>query len=122
MKEKDRHVLIAFDEMKIKSGLVYHKASGRLIGFTEMGDLNSEFSQFAQSTNESKSENLVFDRDLATHVNLYIVRGICSSLLYPFGYFATAGLTAHQLYFTTMEAIRVLTALNFKVCIFLHVL
>ena len=57
MEEKDRHVLIAFDEMKIKSGLVYHKGSGKLIGFTELGDLNDEFSRFTCATNEKDNQN-----------------------------------------------------------------
>ena len=118
MKEKDRHVALLFDETKIKSNLVYHKLSGKLIGFVEMGDLKEEFSYFNQhsSSNSQSSIDDLPNRELATHVNLYMVRGICSPLIYPFGYFASSGMTANQLYATTMEAIRVLTALNFKVC------
>ena len=118
MEEKDRHVIIAFDEMQIKSNLVYHRGTGQLIGFSEMGDINEEFSYLQRTSAAGENEECDFtSRELATHVTLYMVRGICSSLLYPFGYFASAGMTSSQLYFTTMEAIRVLTAINFKVCI-----
>ena len=115
MTQKDSYVVIAFDKMKIKSSLVYHKNTGRLIGFVELGDLNNEFAHLSQLEDDSTPGDFNFNRKLATHVNLFMVRSISYSLLYPFGYFATAGMTASQLYLTTIEAVRVLTALNFKV-------
>ncbi|XP_066934614.1 uncharacterized protein [Clytia hemisphaerica] len=36
-KQKSTHVGLAHDEMKIKSGLVYNKHTGRIIGFTDLG-------------------------------------------------------------------------------------
>lgn len=36
-----RNVCVLMDEMKIKSGLVF-SASGRLVGFCDLGDINNE--------------------------------------------------------------------------------
>ena len=41
-----RIVGILFDEIKIKSGLVYSKHSGSIIGFCDMGDINNELKDF----------------------------------------------------------------------------
>ena len=111
MKEKDKHCVIAFDEMKIKSNLVFHKATGKLIGFTELGSLNDEFASFKREVNQEDA----LERDMATHVIVFMVRGIVTPLVYPFGYFASCGMTSSQLYYCCMEAIRVLSAINFKV-------
>jgi len=37
-----KNVLIMFDEMKVKCDLIYSKATGKLVGFTDMGDINEE--------------------------------------------------------------------------------
>ena len=111
--ERGRQVVICFDEMQIKSNLVYHKATGKLIGFTEMGDINEEFRIFGSSLTESSTD--LIDREFATHVLVYMVRGLFSSLLCPFGYFASNGMRSSQLYTCTLEAVRVLSAINFQV-------
>ena len=41
-----KNVTLCFDEMRIKSNLVYSKSTGRLVGFTEMGGINYEFLKF----------------------------------------------------------------------------
>ena len=38
MKDHERNRSLLFDEMKIKSGLVFSRATGKLIGFTEIGE------------------------------------------------------------------------------------
>lgn len=108
--EKQRQVVISFDEMKIKSKLVYSKSDGRLVGFTELGTLNEEFKAYQASFNNESISN----QDFATHVNVFLVRGIFSSLIYPFGYFATSGITASQLYSCAMEAVGVLGSIGLE--------
>jgi len=109
--ERGKQVVVAFDEMQIKSKLVYQRGTGKLVGFTELGDVNDEFQRFQSSFADGKD----ITRDCATHTLVYMVRGIFSSLIYPFGFFATTGVTSSQLYACTMEAIRVLSALDFQV-------
>lgn len=38
-----RHVVLVFDEMKINEDLVYNKNSGEVIGFVNMGNVNTSF-------------------------------------------------------------------------------
>ena len=47
LKEHEKNVSIVFDEMKIQGNLVYNKSTGKVIGYTEMGDLNGEISEFS---------------------------------------------------------------------------
>ena len=111
--EFQKNVTLMIDEIKIKSGLAYKRSSGKLIGFTEMGDLNEEVARFRHSCDESRDAD---ERDFATYVNVFMVRGLCSSLCYPFGYHAGLGFTADQLFPLVWEATRVLEAIGFKVC------
>ena len=100
--------------MRIKSNLVYSKSTGRLVGFTEMGNINDEFRKF-QDTVESKNSGNNIEREFASYVLVYMVRGIFSNLCYPFAYFASTGFNAAQLYPCTIEATKVLTSLGFSV-------
>ena len=86
------------------------KSSGTLIGFTELGDINDEIRDFESSLNGDD-----FRKDFATHVLVYIARGLFSNLCYPFGYFASTGFTSTQLFPTTLEAVRVLESVGFYV-------
>ena len=43
LKDHEKNVSVVFDEMKIQGNLVYKKSTGKIIWYTEMGDLN-EFS------------------------------------------------------------------------------
>lgn len=97
--------------MQIKSNLVYQRSTGKLVGLIELGDLNDELQLFQASVEKADA----IDRDLASHALVFMVRGIFTSLIYPLGYFATLGVTSAQLYPCTMEAIRVLTAIDFNV-------
>ena len=116
-----KNVSLCYDEMQIKSNLVYKKSTGQMIGFTEMGDVNEEFRSFKENVEKvdnetSSSDSVHLERSFATHVIVYMVRGIFTGLAYPFGYFASTGFSAAQLYPCTMEATRILTAIGFRVC------
>ena len=37
--------------MKIKSGLVFSRSTGRLVGFTDLGDVNNELDVLIDSSN-----------------------------------------------------------------------
>lgn len=102
--------------MKIKSNLVYQKSTGRLIGFTEIGEVNDELEAFNSAVSEMNvNDQCDTGRNFATHVLVFIARGIFLNLAYPFRYFSTIGATATQLYPCWMEANRVLTSINLDV-------
>ena len=51
--ERNKVVLLLLDEMHIREDLVYDKHSGELIGFTNLGDINSHLDAFEQSLSSS---------------------------------------------------------------------
>ena len=109
--EKIKQLLVEMkiDEMHIKSGLVYDKGTGQLIGFTDLGDINSEIERFEQQLAGSN------ERPLATQIICFIVRGIYSHLNYPIGFFGTNGCRSDQIYNCCWEAVRVLEAVGINV-------
>ena len=87
-KEYERNVSLIFDEMKIKSGLVFSKTTGKLVGLVEMGDMNDAFESFKAKCEKDHNDEV----PLAKYVIAFMVRGICSSLQYVFGHFASEGM------------------------------
>ena len=100
--------------MKIKSGLVFCKATGKLVGFTELGDTNEAVAKFGKSFLE-KQNMKPEDRSIAKYVVVFMVRGLFSSLCYPFGHFASEGFNSDQLYHCAWEAVGILESLSLKV-------
>lgn len=94
-----KNITICFDKVKIKADLVYRKSTGQLVGHTELGNINDELRLF-----ESRVKSEEYHQDFATHVILYMVHGIFTNLRYPFGFFASLGFMAAQLFPCTMEA------------------
>ena len=71
------------DEMSIKSNLVYDRASGELVGFVDSHNW----------TSKRKDEN-----EIGTHVLVFMVVGVASSLKMSLGYFCTISVTAVDIY------------------------
>ena len=80
-----RYVVLLFDEMKIRSNLVFDKITGQLIGFTDLGDTTINY-----ATLEKQDE-------LASHVLVFLIRGLTTNLKFSFAYFATNGITSVQI-------------------------
>uniref|UniRef100_A0A7M5VCI7 Transposable element P transposase n=1 Tax=Clytia hemisphaerica TaxID=252671 RepID=A0A7M5VCI7_9CNID len=112
-KDYEKNVALAFDEMHIKSGLVYDKGSGKLIGFTDLGDINTEIEKFEQQFAGSQ------ERPLSTQILCFMVRGIYTHLNYPIGFFGTNGCRSDQIYNCAWEAVRVLEAVGLNVRAFI---
>ena len=64
-----KYVVLVFDEIKIKGHPVFGKHSGKIIGFTSLGDPELDFSTFDEF-------------QVATHVLAFMVRGVQTSLLF----------------------------------------
>eukprot|EP00111_Clytia_hemisphaerica_P020420 TCONS_00060169-protein len=97
--------------MKIKSGLVFDKLTGRLVGFTEMGDMNDELEHFERFC----SEDTMKEKSVAKYFMVFMVRGLCSGLEYVFGHFASEGFTSDQIFHCAHEAIGILESIGLKV-------
>ena len=91
------NIVICYDEIKIKSNLVYSRTSRKMVGFTGMGNMSDEFKTFQEKLEREQSPDKL-DRELAPHVIVYMVRGIFSNLSYRFAFFASTGFTGSQLY------------------------
>ena len=89
---EEKHVGIIHDEMK--SGIVYNKHTGKIVGFTDLGDVNNELEEFALRCSNKDIEH----RPIATHVLTLMVRGINFHLSYPLSYYAGTSFKGHQLF------------------------
>ena len=85
-----KYVVILFDEMKVKESLVYDKHSAQVIGFAQLGDLNDQLDEMERSDVEHPS--------VATHILGIMVRGVFSSLHFPYAHFPTTGVTGATLF------------------------
>ena len=115
--ELEKNVSLVFDEMKIKSGLVFSKTTGKLVGFCEMGEINDEIEKFikameSQAATEKQSLEPGSDRNIAKYVIVFMVRGIFSNLQYAFGHFASEGFDSDQIFPCALEAIRILESIG----------
>ena len=105
-----RHVCLVFDEVKVKEDLVYEKHSGELIGFVNIGEINNQLLEYEQSCLSDEPEP-----QLASHMLVFMVRGILSDLKFPYAQFSCTTITGDQLYSLVWGCIRRLEAAGFKV-------
>ena len=89
----ERYILL-FDEMKLKSNLVFDKHSGELIGFLDLGDPDTNYAKLDSEKNP-----------LASHALVFYLRGLATNLKYAYAYFATDGVTSSQLLPIFWEAV-----------------
>ena len=113
----EKNVSLIFGEMKIKSGLVFSKTTGKLVGFCEMGEINDEIEKFSkpmesQAATEKQSLEPGSDSNIAKYIIMFMVRGIFSNLQYAFGNFANEGFDSDQIFPCALEAIRILESIG----------
>ena len=92
----ERYITLLFDEMTLKSNLVFDRNTSELIGFTDLGDPDLNFATLDNCD------------DLATHTLVFMARGICTKLKYCMSYFATVNVTSYQLFSLFWEAVFIL--------------
>lgn len=68
-----RYVTLMFDEMKIKSNLVFDKHGDELIGFVDLGDPYLNFASFGDQ-----------EDSLATHAMIFYLRGMYYHDYHPY--------------------------------------
>ena len=116
-----KNITLVFDEMQIKSGLVYSKSSGKLVGFTDHGSISNELENFDLRCKESMHKgDSELDADkakpqLASQVLVLMARGICSSMRVPVAYFPTRSANSHQLYHCLWPAVKYLSSMGLTV-------
>ena len=113
--EKDKYVVLVMDEMKIREELVFDKHSCSLKGFVDLVEINDVLTHVES---ECKSEKEVLTTSVATHMLQFMVRGIFTSLAFPYAHFPTRGATANELFPLFWDPVRNLEMCGFKVMAF----
>ena len=101
---------IMFDEMKVKSGLVFSRNTGQLVGFTELGQISEEISVLERSL-----EGALKEKPLATHMLCIMIRGYFKHFNLPIGLYPTNSVDAEQLFTIIWEAVHVVEAIGLHV-------
>ncbi len=111
LEEFQKHVCLLGDEMHIKEDLVYKKMSGELVGFVNLGDVNENLMQLDQQLQQVSSESPA----LASSVFVLMVRGLFTSLKFPYATFPCKSTCGDQLVPIFFEAVFRLERCGFKV-------
>lgn len=111
--EKNEYLVLLWDEMKIKEDLVFDKHTCQLIGFTDLGEINNRLDNLEKQCSSNNTSS-----DVATHMLMFMVRGLCSALEYPYAQFPSKGVTADSLFPTVWESVQRLESSGFKVIAF----
>ena len=88
-----RNVCLVWDEMKVPSGLVISKGAGRVIGFTSLDSISTELGKLSQLSSSKETEP-----ELATHILVFMVRELMTSVNIPFIWYPCQGFSAEQLW------------------------
>lgn len=97
MQESDRQCVLIFDEMSLKSGLVYNSGTDKIEGFEDFGVLGQ--SKF-----------------IANHATVFMVRGLRSKWKQPLGYVLTSGpVPANMLKDLVFECVRKATNIGLNI-------
>ena len=84
------------DEMKIQENLVFHKYTGELIGFIDLGDADINY------------VTLKDRQKLASHVLVFLLTGICNPSKFSLANFSTDTDSAEQIFPLFWKAIGLL--------------
>ena len=95
--EDERQFTLLFDEMKVKSGLVFRKSTGRLVGFCDLGQANHEIDRLFLSPCEGSAGEQT--PQLAKNMLAFMIRPIFRpSLAFMIAAFPTVQLTGYKLF------------------------
>lgn len=100
-KDYQKCVVMIMDEMYIKEELVYDKHSGSLIGFVNMGDINTHLFAYERSINQDTAPA----ESLANTMMVFMVQGLLSSLSFAYAQFPCRKVTGQLLFNPFWEAI-----------------
>lgn len=113
--EKHRYIVLCWDEVKVKEGLVFDKHSCELIGFTDLGgDINNDLNLLEEECQSS----LV--KTVASHILLFMVCGLFTVYKRQVSvcHFATKNISADTLFPIVWETVEHLEASGLNVIAF----
>ena len=80
---------------------MYNKHSGEMVGFTNLGSINDHLADFERSLTRGHESNLSLTKTMV----VFMVRGLFTSLQFPYVHFACTNLCGDQMYDPLWEAI-----------------
>ena len=89
------------DEMHIKEDLVYNKHTGELVGFVNLGDINSHLLKFEKSLSREDQQT----EPLAKSMFTIMVRGLFTQLQFPYAQFPCKTISGDLMYDPFWEAV-----------------
>ena len=101
MQEFQKYVFLVMDEMHIKEDLVYNKDTGALVGFVNLGDINSHLLKFEQSLSGEEHAT----EPLAKSMLTIMVRGLFTKLQFPYAQFPCKTISGDLMYDHFWEAV-----------------
>ena len=104
--EKDKYVILLFDEMKVKEDLVFDKHTRELIGSIDFGEINNILDRLECHCGIDDNDTPVTENDIATHMLQFMVRGIFIKLEFPIACIPTRDSTGDMLFPLVWQAIR----------------
>jgi hypothetical protein len=102
--------LIFLDEMHIKEDLVYDKHTGKMIGFTDLGDINNHLLAYERSQSNGGD-----DQSLADSMLSIMVRGLFTTLKFAYVQFPCCKISGDLLFKPFWSTVCRLEKLGFKV-------
>lgn len=90
---------------------MYVKSTGKLIGFTAMGDINDHLLAFEKSFDDEQSG----EEEVAKTMMVFMVWGLLTWLRFPYAQFPCSDVTGDLLYSPFWEAVSRLERMELKV-------
>ena len=112
-KEYEKCVILLIDEMYVKEDLYFDKHKRHLIGYTDIGSINSYLEEFEKSLSGKPSET----KTIANAMMTFMVQGLFTKLRFPYAQFPCRDMTGEQLYHPFWDAVGRLERMGFKVAI-----
>ena len=109
--EWHKFVILLIDEMYIREDLVYNKYTGKMIGFTDLGNINNHLLSFERMINEDE----VTAKPLAKSILAIMVKGLFTSLKFPYVHFPCVNISGDMLFDPFWKAVYRLERIGFKV-------
>ena len=107
----EKLVMLLLDEIHVRENLVFEKHEGSLIGFANVGDINTHLLAFENQVFEKEHSNA----ELSKTMMVFMVRRLFTNLQYPYVQFPVHSLTGDLLFDPFWEAVSRLERQGVKV-------
>ena len=106
-----KYVGLTLDEMHVKEGLFFDKHTGTLIGYSDLGEVNSLLSDYGQQLSTSEGT----PRPLGKCMLMFMVRGLFTNLKFPYVQFPANSTKGADIFPLVRQAIKHLSRLGLHV-------